>query len=568
MLGPIFRIEMLTSARRARHFLVRVVYALVLLVALWVVYVSNIAWSRALGLQEIANVAAEYFRVFAVLQVLAVLLVGPAVAAGTVAVERERRTIEYLFATDLSNAEIIVGKLVARTLQVTWYLLTGLPVLAIVMLLGGIGPEQLAIVFLLTVTTLLSVNVLSVAVSVWAPRVRDAFRRVYFLLFVLVLLPLILWPIASRAVGLTSPLAMLLDALVALNPVSLAFHSLVGVGFWTGGSPWPAVWVFVAGHLAAAGCLAVVAVWAVRRIHLAGDGKPARAAKARPRRTRRGPGDHPMLWKELLAARSGNRLGWAGKVLVAVAAIGCLTPSLYAASWQNPRDTGFVTIAMSTLLACAALLMLGARAASAITGEKERDTWVTLLSTPLEGPEILWGKFVGTLATLRGALVLLAIVWVVQLYVQPPFAIGVAIALVVIAVVAAAVVCLGLAVSLRARNTTRATGLTLFTLILVGGAYMFCCLPLLWHGPDNELVLSLVVPALIAMPQALVLESLYNSGFHDSRMVTVCVLGTIAYGVIAGLLWWTVTGGFEQAVGRTLPRGHRVPPSGEPTAEA
>ena len=54
----------------------------------------------------------------------------PAVAAGGIASERQRRTIEYLFATDLSNGEIVLDKLCARLLTVGKLLLATLPVLA------------------------------------------------------------------------------------------------------------------------------------------------------------------------------------------------------------------------------------------------------------------------------------------------------------------------------------------------------------------------------------------------------------------------------------------------------
>ena len=79
------------------------------------------------------------------MQLLAVLLIGPALAAGTIAQERERRTMEYLYATPLSNLEIIIGKLGGRVLQILYLVLSGVPVLALAMLLGGIAPRAIAV---------------------------------------------------------------------------------------------------------------------------------------------------------------------------------------------------------------------------------------------------------------------------------------------------------------------------------------------------------------------------------------------------------------------------------------
>ena len=92
------------------------------------------------------------------LQLLAVVLLGPAMVAGTIATERERRTIEYLFASSLSNAEIVLGKLAAKLLHVVFMILAGVPVLALVMLLGGIAPEALLTLLILTLSTVLTVS--------------------------------------------------------------------------------------------------------------------------------------------------------------------------------------------------------------------------------------------------------------------------------------------------------------------------------------------------------------------------------------------------------------------------
>jgi ABC-type transport system involved in multi-copper enzyme maturation permease subunit len=136
LLGPIFSVELVTSARRARYFVVRALYALVLLIALFLTYYS---YSRAMSFQDIgrvANFTAQFFYSFAWVQLIAVLLLAPAMAAGTIATERERRTIEYLFTSPLSSLEIVLGKLAARLLHVFCLVLAGVPVLALAMLMG------------------------------------------------------------------------------------------------------------------------------------------------------------------------------------------------------------------------------------------------------------------------------------------------------------------------------------------------------------------------------------------------------------------------------------------------
>ncbi len=191
--GPIFNVELLTSARRARYFLVRAAYAAVLLGALWVVHQSMAGMFR-FGIAEddvhaVARFSAAFFGTFSWLQLLAVVLLGPAMVAGSIATERERRTIEYLFASSLSNAEIVLGKLAAKLLHVVCMILAGVPVLALVMLLGGIAPEALLTLLILTLSTVLTVSALSMAVSVWSARAREAVTRAYLVLFALLVIP-------------------------------------------------------------------------------------------------------------------------------------------------------------------------------------------------------------------------------------------------------------------------------------------------------------------------------------------------------------------------------------------
>jgi len=76
----------------------RVLYAAILFFLLWMNYERSV-WLRLGPVAHAdstgAAFAAEFFAHVFVTQLLAVLLVGPALAAASIAAERERRTIEY-----------------------------------------------------------------------------------------------------------------------------------------------------------------------------------------------------------------------------------------------------------------------------------------------------------------------------------------------------------------------------------------------------------------------------------------------------------------------------------------
>ena len=142
--GPILAVELVTTSRRTRYFVLRVIYAAALFFALWFTHQETLGSSSG-DINSIARFTAAFFGAFGVMQLMAVLLIGPALAAGTIAQERERRTMEYLYATPLSNLEIVIGKLGGRVLQILYLVLSGVPVLALAMLLGGIAPWAIAV---------------------------------------------------------------------------------------------------------------------------------------------------------------------------------------------------------------------------------------------------------------------------------------------------------------------------------------------------------------------------------------------------------------------------------------
>src|SRR5260221_2754720 len=66
---------------------------------------------------------------------------------------------------------------------------------------------------------------------------------------------------------------------------------------------------------------------------------------------------------------------------------------------------------IGAIVACLLLGGVGLRAASGISGERERNTWDGLLTTPLESSSILWAKWLGSMASVRWGVIWLALIW-------------------------------------------------------------------------------------------------------------------------------------------------------------
>ena len=74
-------------------------------------------------------------------QEILVLALTPALVAGVIADEKQRKTLHYLLASQLTSSEIVLGKLLVRMLYVGVLLGVSLPVLSLLVLLGGIDPR-------------------------------------------------------------------------------------------------------------------------------------------------------------------------------------------------------------------------------------------------------------------------------------------------------------------------------------------------------------------------------------------------------------------------------------------
>jgi ABC-type transport system involved in multi-copper enzyme maturation permease subunit len=578
--GPIFRVEMVSSARRRRYFFLRSVFGLLILWVLWssyqgASYAMSSGGRRSLSISEQAAVATTFFVSFTWMQVLGILAVAPAMAVGTIATERERRTIEYLFATDLSNLEIVLGKTLARLLLVGQLVLASLPILFLFRLLGGIPADLLVASFLMAGSTAVFLTALSVCVSVWSKRSKDATIRVYVVLGALLLVPWIVLMTGrvyfSGEAWWSDFVAPLVEVLYKLNPVVLLFDQMVNTYAAGAGFDFAPVWEMVGWQLGFAAALLALATAAVRRVHLreASRGAPV---KRRPLgqwlpRWRPAIGDHPMVWKEAFAGAAKTKLGIVGGLAMGALVLTACGMTVYAfletLGRNYPTREYFQYVSVFTGFVGSCLLLLtAARSASLITVEKEKDTWMSLISTPLTGGEIIRGKLFGNLYSLRWGAFLLAFSWLLACVLDLRFAAIAAASGLTLTLLASFLSAVGLFFSLRSSTSLRAMGLTLLVAAVLGGLYLMCCCPIgvamrLDRGPSDELVTGLglapCIPLLVSAPAVMFADN------SPDEVVVAYVLGMIGYAIALGVVLNNITLRFDSQAGRTgdLPEASR-----------
>ncbi len=213
-------------------------------------------------------------------------------------------------------------------------------------------------------------------------------------------------------------------------------------------------------------------------------------------------------------------------------------------------------------------LGLAAASSAAVTSEKEEDTWLSLVATPLEGREVLIAKMVGAAWSQRAVGATLLGLWFVGVATGAVHPLGMVVVVVEFAIFTWFIAALGVSLSLHSRNTTRATVAVVAILLVINGGYLMCCIPM---GPGT------VAVALGCTPMILVASLLNYSefwgvlgfepnGFYNGdwvgELILTCILGTMAYTVAAACLTGHALSVFDGKVGR--PTRHRFDLSASP----
>ncbi len=377
MLGPVFLLEWKSAARRSRHFRFRFAYAVVVAAEFafflfaWLSRGFDPFAGPATPWRVTGGVVADYLPLFTLQHLLLLLLVTPALAAGSISDEKARGSLTLLLTTELTAREIVFGKCLGQAAQVLALALPAVPVIAFLQALSGLPPAVAGAWLIESAALALFLAALSLLSSVWARKTTSAVIVLYIALT------------AALAGAWLAGFGGVLDQLVLVQPAP------PGVS-----TRWPAL--MLAAVVVATGCL-IIAAWRLR---------PACAADGAPRPRRRWWGWFgrppvsvaPVRWKERYVGELGV-LAFARK-LPRWAAVG-LTLSLgLLALWLVPGDDRVFLwhgLGMITVVG----VLVAVRSSGAITRERERQTWEGLLLTPLEPYSLVRGKVWGIIDSLK-----------------------------------------------------------------------------------------------------------------------------------------------------------------------
>ncbi len=573
LFGPVLFYDMIRAARRGRYFLLRFLYALLLLFILGCLSLSM----HVRGHQQASVLAMSFFETFMLVQLIAVTILTPAYVAGSISEEKDRKTLEFLLATDLRNREIVLSKVGSRLANLTLFVLTGLPMLALIQFLGGVDPNLVLSGFAATGLTMLGLGGISILNSVQFKRPRDAIAITY--LFIIAYLAMATTGyIIGQAGGFGSfdfPLwfgsdpPRFGDVVKVLNSgnVIVVIGKVAEAGYK--GSLATDLPVLLANYALFHGVLFVgcvfLAIVRLRKVALRQAFGSVR--KAARHKWRSGVGDQPMPWKEI-SVEGGLRLNWMAAIVLILLVIfsmsfGVIMTFNAVLDFFAVRPLGnrffdysrqmnvWVRIA-GPCVGYLTILAVAVRASTAIGSERDKQTFDTLLTSPLSSGAILWAKFVGSLLSIRLAWLWLGAIWGLGVLTGGLHILALPLVLVSWIVFASFFAGLGLWFSMVARTTTRATVYTILTTIgLSFGHYLIsmCCGPLLLFGfqggPPRVFEYFMMFQASITPPANMGILSFIADDFSHNggrnpmaEMIGFSILGLFLYGV-AGLILWT-----------------------------
>lgn len=498
MLGPIFDRERLTLPRRWRHYLTRSLYLGVFWVLLLTIWQTMVGWDIPATLGDNARFGLFAFQVVTYLQLVLLLFFAALSAASTIAQEKDRRTFVLLLLTDLRNYEIVLGKLIGSLLQIGILLAGTVPVLALLMLLGGIAPMQVVDAVLILGTTALAAGSLGGMIALWRDKTFQSLALtvlclVLYLCLVqaLAVIPGLLdgisggapWVSAADIFAIQQRLDPFLALAQVLDPIEVRGGLRPAFGFAT----------------AMLALAALINGWAMFKLRAWNPrGEPImqresveKALDERDRaRAHAAPGAarqvwaNPILWREVATRAYGHR-----PILVKVAYFLVLALVCYFAfgagqtgSWNAAR--GLVPVGILSLL------LISAQAVTAITSERDVGALDLLLVTDLSPKEFIFGKLLGILYNTKEYLlppIILAAVYAFQGSLATPATFGrnfeafLAISVGSLLLMAFAIV-LGLHIALRNDNSRLAAMSTLGTVFFLSIGTLVCIYLIMING--------------------------------------------------------------------------------------
>ena len=148
-------------------YISRAAYVAALLVLICTAWLLVAGTQVVRNLGDMARFGAILFQILAPLQLALVIFFSALLVAAGVAQEKDRRTLVLLLLTNLTNSELVLGKLLASLLNVLVLIFAALPLFMLTALFGGVAFAQIGRVFAVTLATAVVAGRLGSIIGLW-----------------------------------------------------------------------------------------------------------------------------------------------------------------------------------------------------------------------------------------------------------------------------------------------------------------------------------------------------------------------------------------------------------------
>ena len=422
-IGPVFTRELATTPRRGRVYVARAAYVLALLGLICVAWLMLTGTQVVRDLGDLARFGTLMFRILVPLQLVVGLFFGAMLSASAVSQEKDRKTLILLLLTNLSNSELVLGKLLASLLNVFILLASAIPLFMAMVLLGGVSFGQVGLAMLVTLAGVMVAGGLGSTIALWREKTFQALAMTVMIL----VLWIALWEVVSAGLMGRAWLGISCESWAILfSPWRAAIETTFPAGETVSflGMTASPVWFFLIFSLLEfilinGLAIALVRVWNPSReaqpISLEESpetafetdwnlaDKKARAEEIEKQRAEgkfarveaktRAVWDNPIIWREIRTWAYGRKILVIRFIYLVLAALAAV------AVWWMLRDGatfGRTEGALALIpLFLLSLFLINAQAVTSLTSERDTKALDLLLVTDLTPKEIVFGKLGG-----------------------------------------------------------------------------------------------------------------------------------------------------------------------------
>ena len=363
------------------------------------------------GLDGLARFGSAAFSLIAPLQMAMAIIFSALLTAAAVAQEKDRKTLDLLLMTNLTNTELVLGRLLASMLSVLVLILASVPLFMLLRLLGGISLMQIINAVAVTTTAATVAGSLGSMIALW--------REKTFQSLALTALLIVFWVLTGEAVAsgqiasgwagvaaehwatAISPQRAILAAMHPLPPPEHIFPRC--------GGP---VNLFL---IITAAATLLINLWAVARVRVwnptqaviernpantTEDSHSAGTSLQEKLRSSKTVWDNPILWREIRTWAYGKKIIVVHLAYLVIFAV-CATAmwSLVSDGESIARSSELIVPVAKPLvpLIVLGLVLVNALSVTSLTNERDLRALDLLLVTDLTPKEIIYGKLGGIL---------------------------------------------------------------------------------------------------------------------------------------------------------------------------